>query len=230
MKKWIVAIDGYSSTGKSTVAKLLAVKLRAIYIDTGAMYRAVTLYAMQNGFISDGKIAEKALEENLSNVSIQFVYNAAKKQNETVLNGVNVENEIRGMDVSGFVSPISGLAFVRTFLVEQQREMGRNGRVVLDGRDIGSVVFPNADVKFFLTSLPSVRAERRFKELRAKGVDVTYEEVEANVHERDYQDEHRAVSPLLKVDDAILIDNSYMTLEEEVEAMMKHIEKKCHVS
>lgn len=225
-KSLIIAIDGHSSTGKSTVAKLLAARLGYAYIDTGAMYRAVTLYAMQKGWIKEGKVEEEKLRKGMKEVTVNFCYNAEKNRNETFLNGVCVEDEIRGMEVSGHVSAVSGIAFVREILVEKQREMGEKGGVVMDGRDIGSVVFPQAEVKFFMTASPQVRAKRRYEELRQKGVEVSYPEVEENVRKRDYLDEHRAVSPLKQTEDAILLDNSSMTIEEEVNRMLETIREK----
>lgn len=225
-KALIIAVDGHSSTGKSTVAKLLAVRLGYIYIDTGAMYRAVTLQAMRKGWIEDGKIDEKSLAEGLEHICIDFRYDAEKGRCLTYLNGECVEQQIRGMEVSGNVSAVSGLGFVRKMLVEKQREMGKNGGVVMDGRDIGSVVFPQAEVKFFMTASPEVRARRRYDELMQKGENVVYQEVEDNVRRRDYLDEHRKESPLRKTEDAVLIDNSHMTVEEEIEYMLEIIRQK----
>lgn len=219
----IVAVDGYSSTGKSTVAKLIAAKLGLIYIDTGAMYRVVTLEALRRGLIADGVIDQKRLRESLKEINIGFKYNREQDFYETYLNGEYVEEQIRGMEVSDQVSGIAALGFVREFLVAQQREMARNESVIMDGRDIGSVVFPDADVKFFMTASPAVRAQRRYKELTDKGVEVSYEEVEANVLKRDYIDAHREESPLIQTDDAIVVDNSDMTVEEEVAFMIEKI-------
>ncbi len=225
-KSLIIAVDGHSSTGKSTVAKQLAVRLGYVYIDTGAMYRAVTLQAMRNGWIENGKIDEKSLAEGLSRTCIDFKYDAETGRYVTYLNGECVEQQIRGMEVSGKVSAVSGLGFVRKMLVEKQREMGKNGGVVMDGRDIGSVVFPDAEVKFFMTASPEVRAKRRYDELIQKGENVDYKEVEDNVRQRDYLDEHRQESPLRKTEDAVLIDNSHMTIEEEIEYMLETIRQK----
>lgn len=219
----IVAVDGYSSTGKSTVAKLVAAKLGLIYIDTGAMYRVVTLQALREGLIINGNIDEEGVRRCLENIKIGFRYNKDLNRYETYLNGEYVEDQIRNMEVSDQVSGIAALGFVREFLVAQQREMGKNEDVIMDGRDIGSVVFPDADVKFFMTASPEVRAERRYKELREKGVEVSYEEVEANVRKRDYIDTHREVSPLKQTEDAIVVDNSHMTIDEEVELMVREI-------
>lgn len=225
-KSLIIAVDGHSSTGKSTVAKLLAVRLGYVYIDTGAMYRAVTLQALRKGWIENGKIDGKSLAEGLARICIDFKYDAEKGRYVTYLNGECVEQEIRGMEVSGHVSAVSGLGFVRKMLVEKQREMGKNGGVVMDGRDIGSVVFPEAEVKFFMTASPEVRAKRRYDELIQKGEHVLYKDVEDNVRQRDYQDEHRKESPLRKTEDAVLIDNSCMTVEEEIEYMLETIRQK----
>ncbi len=225
-KALIIAVDGHSSTGKSTVAKLLAARLGYIYIDTGAMYRAVTLQVMRKGWIENGKIDEKSLAEGLAQICIDFRYDAEKGRCLTYLNGECVEQQIRGMEVSGNVSAVSGLGFVRKMLVEKQREMGKNGGVVMDGRDIGSVVFPQAEVKFFMTASPEVRARRRYDELIQKGENVVYQEVEDSVRRRDYLDEHRKESPLKKTEDAVLIDNSHMTVEEEIEYMLEIIRRK----
>lgn len=229
-KAFVVAVDGYSSTGKSTVAKIVAAELGFTYIDTGAMYRAVTLAALERGWIVDGKVCREALREHLPEIEIGFRYNRELQRYETYLNGKYVEKKIREMEVSNYVSPIAAVDFVRSFLVEQQREMGRNGRIIMDGRDIGSVVFPDADIKFFLTSSPQVRAERRYKELIEKGTQVSYEEVEANVRQRDYIDEHREASPLVRTPDAILIDNSRMTIDDEVRFMVEKIKEKLNAA
>lgn len=221
----IVAVDGYSSTGKSTVAKLIAAKLGLTYIDTGAMYRAVTLAAMRGGLIADGVIDREKLREVLKGIKIGFKYNRILDRYETYLNGEYVEEQIRGMEVSDRVSGIAALDFVREFLVDRQREMGREEDVIMDGRDIGTVVFPQADVKFFMTASPEVRAQRRYRELQNKGVEVSYEEVEANVRKGDYIDSHREVSPLVQAEDAIVIDNGDMTIAEEVEQMVREIRR-----
>lgn len=222
----VVAVDGYSSTGKSTVAKRIAAKLGLTYIDTGAMYRVVTLAALREGLIADGVIDRERLREMLRKTEIGFKYNPALSRYETYLNGECVEEQIRGMEVADEVSGIATLDFVREFLVARQREMGRKGDVIMDGRDIGSVVFPQAEVKFFMTAAPEVRALRRYKELQEKGMPVSYEEVEANVRKRDDIDSHREVSPLVQAVDAIVIDNSQMTLEEEVQTMIEAIRLK----
>lgn len=225
-KKVVIAVDGFSSTGKSTVAKLVAARLGLTYIDTGAMYRVVTLVALRRGYIREGKIDSEGLQACLKDIRISFKYNAASVCYETYLNGEYVEEAIRSMEVADQVSSIAALGFVREFLVAQQRDMTRNDSVIMDGRDIGSVVFPDADVKFFMTASPEVRAMRRYKELTGKGINVDYAEVEANVRKRDYIDSHREVSPLVQTPDAIVIDNSEMSVEEEVEDMVKKIELK----
>lgn len=222
----IVAIDGYSSTGKSTVAKLVASQLGLTYIDTGAMYRAVTLSALRLGLIKDGVIDEEGLRTVLKDIKIAFVYDRNGNRYETWLNGECAEEQIRGMEVSDQVSGIAALDFVREFLVARQREMGQEEDVIMDGRDIGSVVFPHADVKFFMTASPEVRARRRYRELLEKGTEVSYEEVEANIRKRDYIDSHREVSPLVQTADAIVIDNGDMTIEEEVELMIREIKNR----
>lgn len=207
-------MDGHSSCGKSTMAKALANRIGYTYIDTGAMYRAVTLYALRRGFIDGDSINETALQKEISEISITFGKDADGKQ-YTMLNGENVEREIRGMEVSGKVSPISAIAFVREAMTAQQRIMGSKGAVIMDGRDIGTTVFPNADLKIFVTATDEIRAQRRYDELIAKGDSAVYEDVLKNVRERDYIDSHRAVSPLRKADDAIVLDNSHLTMEEQ---------------
>lgn len=224
-KTVIVAVDGYSSTGKSTVAKMIASCLGFTYIDTGAMYRVVTLAALRAGLIIEGKVKSEALRESLKNIKISFKYNVDSQLYETYLNGEYVEDQIRGMEVSNQVSVIAAIDFVREFLVAQQRELGEQENVIMDGRDIGSVVFPDAEVKFFMTASPEVRAKRRYQELTEKGVEVSYEEVEANVRKRDYIDSHREVSPLKQTEDAIVVDNSHMTIEEELEFMIAKIKE-----
>ena len=225
-KGLIVAVDGHSSTGKSTVSKILAARLGYTYIDTGAMYRIVTLKAMREGLIRNGNVDDEKLKEVLPTIICGLKYNEEKKRYETYMNGEYVEVAIRGLEVSDNVSLIAALPYVRELLVEKQREMAKEGGVIMDGRDIGSVVFPHAEVKFFMTASPEVRAQRRYKELIEKGEQVTYEEVEANVRKRDYIDEHRETSPLVRTSDAVLIDNGDMTVEEEVEEMLKIIRSK----
>ena len=224
MKKIIIAMDGHSSCGKSTMAKALAKKIGYTYIDTGAMYRAVTLYALRRGFINGDTIDQESLRRELPGIEISFGHDADGMQ-YTILNGENVERQIRGMEVSGKVSPISAIPFVREEMVRQQRIMGSNGAVIMDGRDIGTTVFPNAELKIFVTASDEIRARRRFDELNMKGENPVYEEVLKNVRERDYIDSHRAVSPLRQADDAIVLDNSDMTLEQQDEWLMEQYRK-----
>lgn len=211
-------MDGHSSCGKSTMAKALAKAIGYTYIDTGAMYRAVTLYAMRSGFIGEKGIDEESLRREMPQIKITFGHENGMQY--TILNGENVERQIRGMEVSGNVSPISAIGFVREAMVSQQREMGRQGAVIMDGRDIGTTVFPNAELKIFVTASDEIRAQRRFDELKAKGENPVFEDVLKNVRERDYIDSHRAVSPLRKADDAIVLDNSHMTIEEQDKWLM----------
>lgn len=212
-KKIIIAIDGYSSCGKSTFAKALAARLGYIFIDTGAMYRAVTLYVMRQGIADQPQDVVAALPK----IEITFRFNPESGRSEVYLNGENVEREIRRIDVSNRVSTISSIPEVRTKLVALQQEMGKARGVVMDGRDIGTVVFPNAELKIFMTADPRVRAERRYKELQAKGEEVSLAEIEQNVRERDRQDETRAVSPLRRAEDAVVLDNSHMSVEEQMD-------------
>ncbi len=212
-KKIIIAIDGYSSCGKSTFAKAVAAKLGYIFIDTGAMYRAVTLFAMRNGLTDD----PEALAERLPEVRIDFRFDPETGHSDVYLNDENVETEIRRIDVSNRVSGVSSIPAVRAKLVAMQQEMGRRKGVVMDGRDIGTMVFPEAELKIFMTADPRVRAERRYKELIAKGEEVSLAEIERNIRERDRQDETRAVSPLRRAADAVVLDNSGMTVEEQME-------------
>lgn len=211
----IIAIDGHSSTGKSSFAKAIATALGYIYVDTGAMYRAVSLYALQKGFIAaNNSINEQALYAALPEIHISF--RSVDGLNTTFLNGVNVEREIRELAVSQLVSAVSALAVVRAELVRLQQEMGKDKGLVMDGRDIGTVVFPQAEIKIFMTADPRVRAERRYKELQAKGSAVSFDEILKNVVERDHADETRAVTPLRRADDALLLDNSHMTPAEQM--------------
>jgi len=222
-KKITIAIDGFSSTGKSTLAKQLARALNYIYVDSGAMYRAVTLYALQNGYITKDHFDENALIEKLPDVTLKFFFNTSLAHSEVYLNGVNVENQIRTMEISNLVSKIATVHNVRLKLVEQQRFMGRDKGVVMDGRDIGTVVFQDAEIKLFMTSGSDVRAQRRYDELLAQGQIVTYNEVLKNIQERDYIDTNRADSPLKKADDAIEFDNSYLTKEEQFERILQMV-------
>lgn len=226
MKKITIAIDGYSSTGKSTIAKALAKKLKLVYVDTGAMYRAVTLFALNSGFISKDKFQKKSLINHLNNIDLSFNFNIKLGFAEIFLNGVNVENEIRGLLVSNFVSKIAEVPEVRRKLVEQQQKMGKDKGVVMDGRDIGTVVFPNADLKFFITASANERAKRRFDELITKGENVSYDDIFNNVVERDRIDTTRNDSPLVKAIDAIEIDNTNLTLEEQFEKIYSIVKDK----
>lgn len=216
-KKGIIAIDGHSSCGKSTVAKDLAKVLGYIYIDTGAMYRSVTLFAMKKGIIAANGIDEEGLKAQLNNIKITFKYQPEEKINETFLNGVSVEEEIRGLDVSNNVSAISAIAFVRSRLVELQQDMGKDGGIVMDGRDIGSVVFPDADLKLFMTASAEVRAQRRYDELTTKGDAVDFKAILDNVKTRDHLDSTRSESPLVQTDDAVVLDNSHLNKEEQLD-------------
>ena len=215
MKLITIAIDGHSSCGKSTMAKDLAKEIGYIYIDTGAMYRAVTLFALQNGLISEAGIDEDGLRQHLPEVMITFRLNEETGRPDTYLNGICVEREIRSMEVSNYVSPIATLGFVREAMVDLQRLMGAAKGVIMDGRDIGTVVFPDAELKVFVTASVDVRAQRRYDELTAKGEACNFDEIRANVMERDRIDSTRAISPLRQADDAIVLDNSHMTIPEQ---------------
>jgi len=219
-KKITIAIDGFSSTGKSTLAKQLAKQLGYVYVDSGAMYRAVTLFAMRNGFITEGAFDRQGLIDSLDNITLRFVYNPELELAEMFLNSENVEKEIRTLDVSKLVSYVAEVHEVRVKLVEQQKHMGDHKGVVMDGRDIGTVVFPNAELKIFMNSAAEVRAQRRFKELTGLGQVVTYEDVFKNVVERDHVDTHRKDSPLVKAEDAIEMDNSNITKQEQLEKVL----------
>jgi cytidylate kinase len=220
-KKITIAIDGFSSTGKSTLAKELAKHLGYIYVDTGAMYRAVAYYAMQNGFIRKDFFDKESLIKSLSEIKLTFKFNADLGFAEMYLNDVNVEKEIRSIEVSNFVSLVAEISEVRSKLVEQQQQMGKNKGIVMDGRDIGTIVFPDAELKIFMTASPITRAERRYKELQKKGDVVTFDEVLKNVEERDYIDTHREDSPLVKAKDAIEFDNSNVSKQEQFEKVLK---------
>jgi cytidylate kinase len=222
-KKITIAIDGFSSTGKSTLAKELAKHLGYVYVDTGAMYRAVALFAMQNGYIGKDFFDIQSLINSLPFIKLVFKFNPDLGFAEMFLNDVNVEAAIRTIEVSSYVSKVAEISEVRSKLVEQQQEMGKNEGIVMDGRDIGTVVFPDADLKIFMTASPRTRAERRYKELQRKGDNVTFEEVLKNVEERDYIDTHRADSPLVKAKDAIEFDNSNITKQEQFERVLKFV-------
>lgn len=233
-KKIIIAIDGHSSCGKSTMAKQLAKQIGYVYVDTGAMYRAVTLFAMQNGMYPDEGIREEELKTAVSNgeIQISFKFNAETGRPDTYLNGVRVEEEIRNMAVSSRVSPIAALPFVRSLLTEQQQAMGEKKGIVMDGRDIGTAVFPNAELKIFVTASAEVRAQRRYDELMNKAkteeekAALNYEEILKNVEERDYIDSHRETAPLRKAEDAIILDNSEMTIEEQNSWLLEKYQEK----
>lgn len=225
MKKITIAIDGHSSCGKSTMAKDLAREVGYVYVDTGAMYRCVTLYALRNGLFTDNGINEDELRRQMDNIHITFRFNAEAGRPDTYLNGELVEREIRTMEVSNHVSPIATLGFVRQAMVAQQQEMGRGGGVVMDGRDIGTVVFPHAELKIFVTASAEVRAQRRYDELRQKGMEADYADILKNVQERDYIDSHREVSPLRQADDALLLDNSEMTIAQQKEWLLEQFRK-----
>ncbi|SHJ65337.1 cytidylate kinase [Tangfeifania diversioriginum] len=216
-KKIVIAIDGHSSCGKSTLAKSLARELGYTYIDSGAMYRAVTLFALRNGLIKNSKVDEEELIARMKDIRITFEWDTDTEKNTTFLNGENIENEIRQLEVSNNVSPVSTIAGVRSELVIQQRENGKNKGIVMDGRDIGTVVFPDAELKIFMTASPEIRAQRRYLELKEKGAEVDFDKILQNVEQRDTIDSGREVSPLKKADDAIVLDNSHLTREEQLQ-------------
>jgi len=226
MKKITIAIDGHSSCGKSTMAKDLARRVGYIYVDTGAMYRSVTLFALRhNLFNADGSIREAELREQMPQIHIEFRLNAETGRPDTYLNGECVEQQIRSLEVSSHVSPIAAIGFVREAMVAQQQLMGQGGGVVMDGRDIGTVVFPNAELKIFVTASAEVRAQRRYDELQQKGMPADYADILKNVQERDYIDSHREVSPLCQAPDALLLDNSRMTIPEQNEWLMEQFQQ-----
>ena len=226
MKKIVIAIDGYSSCGKSTMAKNLARQLGYVYVDTGAMYRAVTLYALRHQlFKADGEVDAASLERVMPDIRISFQFNAQTGKPDTYLNDELVEQEIRTMQVSERVSKIAALPFVRTALVAQQQRMGVDKGIVMDGRDIGTVVFPHAELKIFVTASAEVRAQRRYDELQLKGMPARYDDILKNVQERDYIDSHREVSPLRKADDAIELDNSNLTIDEQQQWLLQQVDK-----
>ena len=228
MEKIIIAIDGFSSCGKSTMAKDLAHELGYIYVDTGAMYRCVALYALQHKlFLKDGEINIPELEAAMPNINISFKLNKETGRPDTYLNNENVENKIRTMEVSSHVSSIAAIPFIREALVAQQQKMGKDKGIVMDGRDIGTVVFPNAELKIFVTASPEVRAQRRYDELMEKGMEADYNEILENVKRRDYIDSHRDVSPLRKADDAIELDNSNISIEEQKQWLINQYKRVC---
>ncbi len=226
-KKLVIAIDGHSSCGKSTVAKALAKLLNYTYIDSGAMYRAITLFCISNGLIDNGIVDEVKLKDKIKDIDITFKYNSELNKHETYLNNENIEDEIRGLEVSNNVSIISKVAFVREEMVRLQQKMGDKKSIVMDGRDIGTVVFPNAEIKIFMTADVDIRAERRYKELTEKGDNISLKDIEDNIRNRDFLDETRDVSPLRKADDAIFLNNSKMTREEQLSWILDKIENDC---
>lgn len=225
MKKITIAIDGFASCGKSTMAKDLAREIGYIYIDSGAMYRAVTLYCIENGLFNGKEVNTAQLREEIKNIQITFTLDPETRRPRTQLNGTDVEERIRTMEVSSRVSIIAAIDFVRAALVEQQQAMGADKGIVMDGRDIGTTVFPNAELKIFVTASPEVRAERRYKELQEKGETADYEEILANVKERDHIDQTREVSPLRRADDALLLDNSHLTIDEQKQWLAEQYRK-----
>ena len=227
MKKITIAIDGFSSCGKSTMAKDLAKKLGYVYVDTGAMYRAVTLYAMRNGlFNANGCVKTADLERQMNKINITFKFNKTAERPDTYLNNELIENDIRTLEVSNHVSQIAAVPFVREAMVAQQQRMGKDKGVVMDGRDIGTTVFPEAELKVFVTASAEVRAQRRYDELKEKGMPADFNDILKNVQERDYIDSHREVSPLRKAPDAIELDNSHMTITEQSAWLMEQVEQK----
>ena len=225
MKKIIIAIDGFSSCGKSTMAKALARNIGYLYFDSGAMYRAVALFCMQNGLIADGNIDKEALLENIKNINITFEVDPETRNSITFLNGTNVEHEIRSLEVSRLVSQVAAIDFVREEMVNRQREMGKAKGIVMDGRDIGTTVFPNAELKIFVTASAEVRAQRRYDELTARGDKADFNEILENVLQRDHLDQTREISPLKKADDALLLDNSNLTREEQMNWLIEQFNK-----
>lgn len=215
MKKITIAVDGFSSCGKSTMAKDLAKEIGYVYVDSGAMYRTVALYALEQGIIKEGKIDEDRLKQEMGNINISFQFNPQRGRPDTYLNGQCVEDRIRTLEVSNHVSPIAALGFVREEMVRQQQRMGEEGGIIMDGRDIGTTVFPNAELKIFVTASAEIRAQRRYDELTAKGESCNMADILRNVEERDYIDTHREISPLCQAADALVLDNSHMTIEEQ---------------
>lgn len=224
--KIIIAIDGHSSCGKSTIAKAVAARFGYAFIDSGAMYRAVTLFALRHNLITGGSVNEQRLIGLLPEIKIEFRFNPEKLKSDTYLNGENVEDEIRQLPVSQYVSPVAAIAEVRAAMVGLQQEMGKNKGIVMDGRDIGTVVFPEAELKLFVTASAEIRAQRRFDELTAKGEKVLYDEILQNVQERDRIDSTREASPLRKADDALVLDNSHMTREEQLDWVIEQVEER----
>tara|TARA_B100000780_G_C21038655_1_gene416671 strand:- start:237 stop:920 length:684 start_codon:yes stop_codon:yes gene_type:complete len=226
MQKINIAIDGYSSCGKSTLAKALAKELNYVFIDTGAMYRAVTLFAMRSDFFANNELDTQSLINSLDEVEVTFEFNQTSQKSHVLLNGEDVEDQIRSMEVSNKVSSIASVPEVRKKLVALQQAMGEDKGVVMDGRDIGTVVFPNAELKLFMTASPEVRVERRLKELQVKNPDITREEVKENIESRDYQDTHRATDPLRQADDALVFDNSDLTPDQQLQKAMQLVQER----
>ena len=226
IRKIIVAIDGHSSCGKSTIAKAVAARFGYAFIDSGAMYRAVTLYALRHDLVADGQVKKDELIQALPQIKIEFRHNSSLQKSDTYLNGENVEEEIRQLPVSQNVSPVATIAEVRAAMVRLQKEMSKNKAIVMDGRDIGTVVFPEAELKLFVTATAEIRAKRRFDELTAKGETVSYDEILQNVQERDHIDSTREASPLRKADDALVLDNSAMTREEQLEWVIEKVKER----
>jgi len=225
-KRITIAIDGHSSCGKSTMAKALSEALGYVFVDSGAMYRGVTLYCKQNGLIVDGEPNEFAILAHLDKISLSFEFNPERGASDLLLNGVNVEAIIRTPEVAGDVSKIAALSFVRKKLVDEQRKMGENGGIVMDGRDIGSVVFPQAELKLFVTAAPEIRAQRRLLELQQNGIDTTFDEVLQNLNERDYLDSNRVDSPLIQTPDALVIDTSHLSREEQLQMALNLVQRR----
>ena len=231
MKKITIAIDGHSSCGKSTMAKDLAREVGYVYVDTGAMYRSVTLYALRHDlFREDGSVKTDALEQQMADIRISFKFNPETGRPDTYLNNECVEKEIRSLEVSNHVSPVAAIPFVRTAMVAQQQQMGKDKGVVMDGRDIGTTVFPDAELKIFVTASAKVRAQRRYDELKAKGMPADFDDILKNVEERDYLDSHREVSPLRKADDALELDNSDMTIPEQRQWLLARFNERVSAS
>jgi cytidylate kinase len=226
----IIAIDGYSSSGKSLFAKMIAKEMNYIFIDSGAMYRALTLWCIRNNFISERYIDTESIVDGLKNINVSFIFNPATNMPEIFLNSENVENKIRSLEVTKYVSEISQIPEVRSKLVELQKEIGADKGIVMDGRDIGTVVFPNADIKIFMTASVDIRAKRRYDELIAKGIDVNFEDIRNGIIARDIADENRDISPLRKAEDAITLDNSRMSVEAQMRWIKEIIEKKLNES
>ena len=227
-RKIIVAVDGHSSCGKSTLSKQLAQKLKYNYIDTGAMYRAVTLYALRNKLIHNGVVNTQELINQLPNIKITFIYNEAEQKSDTFMNGENVEKEIRELEVSNNVSPIATIKEVRQAMVKLQQYMGKDKGIVMDGRDIGTVVFPGAELKLFMTASPEVRAQRRYEELTTKGSSVSFEEILKNIQERDHIDSTRKESPLKQAEGAVVLDNSNLSREEQLNWVLQKVDEVIH--